>query len=364
MRGSTGCGNLTVYAGVNKVSFFVMPKPISQTQLKQIITACPDRLPRTDALEAQIKIGVGYHNKWYRSQREHWLGWIAYQEYKALEIGKDIESISARDRWRGLNCIPMMFWLAEASGVGGDHLTLAEEVAVVQAERFTCDCPQHGKALREALKWDMVEKASRGMTKASEADADEASRVAYEHLASVKSKYKKLQDRVEAQLQKRESKGVSMSTGTELEFLRIYKDFILYFNLLDTNLGLCLWHCGRYMGSDNPDKWREKSFDKKVKKVMSLVVEHSLESVFATWHKSIQDCRGFRNIVVHGQWRWRESCEKQIRYECLLSSDLGDLTIDEFRSKLVFVKDLLTTFNEIRELLDLACRKSVQQKEG
>lgn len=69
-----------------------MDKPVSQTTLKRIIEACASELPGTDALQEQIKIGVGYHNKWYRSQKEHWLGWIVFQEHKSRSNKRDIAS--------------------------------------------------------------------------------------------------------------------------------------------------------------------------------------------------------------------------------------------------------------------------------
>ena len=99
------------YLGQFALASEAMPS-LSQNQLKRIIAAAPATLPRTDALQHRIKIGVGFHNKWYRSQKEHWLGWIVFQEYSARKTQREISSILAKDRWMGLNCIPMMFgWL-------------------------------------------------------------------------------------------------------------------------------------------------------------------------------------------------------------------------------------------------------------
>ncbi len=165
---------------------------LSQNDLKQIITACPGHLPRTDALEQRIQIGVGFHNKWYRSQKEHWLGWIVFQEYKAQMSQRELSSIPAKERWRGLNCIPMMFWLAEAAGVHTDLLAEAEAIAEMEAVAKTFDCPQHGKAMRKVLPWPILETALSIAPKSSEIVATQAGREAYERLAARKSKYRRL----------------------------------------------------------------------------------------------------------------------------------------------------------------------------
>ena len=53
---------------------------IKQAELKRKITG-KEAIPlRTDDLEKRIKIGVGFHKKWYRSQKEYWLSWIVAKE--------------------------------------------------------------------------------------------------------------------------------------------------------------------------------------------------------------------------------------------------------------------------------------------
>lgn len=171
-----------------------MKKPICQTTLKRIITACPAELPRTDALQKRIKIGVGYHNKWYRSQKEHWLGWIVFQEHKAREIKRDIAAITARQRWSGLNCIPMMFWLAEAVELDNSLLDQAYGVAVEEAKVITHDCPRHGKAMRGVLAWENIEEGLAIAQQAEVLEAQEAGNSAFAYLALKLCEYRKYLD--------------------------------------------------------------------------------------------------------------------------------------------------------------------------
>lgn len=169
----------------------IKSEALSQTDLKQILTCCPDHPPRTVALERRIKIGTGFHAKWYRSQREHWLGWIVRQEYIAIESGKDVGAITARRRWSGLNCIPMMFWLAEVAGVPDEQLSEVESAARDLAQRKPHDCPEHGKGIRQVLPWKVVEQCLLRLPRATAEEATQAGLEAFTHLATFKPKYRR-----------------------------------------------------------------------------------------------------------------------------------------------------------------------------
>jgi hypothetical protein len=170
--------------------------PLSQLELKKRITLLPAHPPRAVALQERIQIGVGYHNKWYRSQKEHWLGWIVVKEYKAILKDIPLDTITARMRWSRLNCIPMMFWLAEVAGVDDDTLTEAEEAAILAAQEIPQDCPLHGKIMRQVLPWKMIEKRMIQLPSASSEEAASAGNLAFEHLASIKPKRRELKEQV------------------------------------------------------------------------------------------------------------------------------------------------------------------------
>lgn len=134
------------------------PFRISHTDLLRRVGAFPDQLPRTLALEQHIRIGAGFHGKWYASQGEHWRGWMGHKDAVLRRAGRDSATVPARVRWR-LNCAPMMFWLAEAARVEAAVLDQAEEAASRAAAVVGHDDASHGKAMRAVLPWDLVETA-------------------------------------------------------------------------------------------------------------------------------------------------------------------------------------------------------------
>ena len=86
-----------------------------------------------------------------------------------------------------------------------------------------------------------------------------------------------------------------MNTEKEIDFLRTYKDFIYYFNLLDSNIGLSIRYCLALTKPEESEKWLTKSFDKKITKVLSLAKEGGLDAEFKEWHINVEECRILRN---------------------------------------------------------------------
>ena len=164
---------------------------LSQIDLKRRIAAFPDHLPLTDTLEKRIKIGVGFNSAWYRSQREHWLGWLAAKEHEQRTLGKDPASVTAGLRWRYLNCGPMMLWLAEATGVDQTLLESATRAVIVAAKAVKTDHPSHGKAVRTVISWNPIEPALAGARAATAAQANAAAAEAFDHLASQRAEFRR-----------------------------------------------------------------------------------------------------------------------------------------------------------------------------
>lgn len=132
---------------------------LSQRELLYYIAGYPETTPRTKALERRIKIGSGFHNKWYRSQREHWLGWLVAKDGEARKKGVRSEDVWAGLRWRHLMCSPAMFWLADCAGVDERTLVMAEGAAARAANLNNMDGHPHGKLMREAISWGEVQTA-------------------------------------------------------------------------------------------------------------------------------------------------------------------------------------------------------------
>ncbi|PRY19293.1 hypothetical protein CLV78_1259 [Aliiruegeria haliotis] len=129
---------------------------VSLLELIQFIAGFPEHPPATTQLEQEIKIGTGFHNKWYRSQREHWLGWMAWQCYQQRLKGNDPSRVDAKGVWSRLKCSPLMFWLAECAGVEEDILNKATEQAKKAARINPKDGNPHGTLIREVLPWEVL----------------------------------------------------------------------------------------------------------------------------------------------------------------------------------------------------------------
>ena len=127
--------------------------------LQDMVTSLEPHPPRTVALEKRIRIGTGFHGKWYRSQKEHLQGWLVVQEAQARATGQDPATVDARGMWGRLKCSPLMFWLAEAGGVPSELLDEGEAAAVEAARERPTDGEPHGRMLREVLPWDRVAEA-------------------------------------------------------------------------------------------------------------------------------------------------------------------------------------------------------------
>ena len=156
--------------------------------LLQHIAGYPGTPPRTVALEQEIRIGTGFHGKWYRSQKEHWLGYLGYKRALWAAQGKDYDLEKAQSHWSRTHCFPMLFWLAESAGVDSVILERAESAARRVSAIIASDHPSHGKAAREELPWLVVQRAILGKEPELKiAEARSASDVAYTRLASLRA---------------------------------------------------------------------------------------------------------------------------------------------------------------------------------
>ncbi len=172
-----------------------LPQSMTIRQLKLHVAGLDANPSRTRALEQRIRIGTGFHGKWYRSQQEHMLGWLVVQEGQALKQNRDPASLDARRMWNRLKCSPLMFWLAEAADVPAADLTRAERAAEAATLINPRDGDPHGKLMREVLPWDLVAAAIRRRGDTATDDlADQAARQAFDRLTSRVSAYREYRE--------------------------------------------------------------------------------------------------------------------------------------------------------------------------
>lgn len=119
------------------------------------IRPLPEFLPRTKELETSISVGVGFDGAWYRSQKQHWLGWLA--EYSGPgAYGRQSDTIrSAELAYNRIQCAPMLFWLAEALDIDSTTLDAGFQAVVSTPKKGG---PQ-SSAFRRCLRWADIEAA-------------------------------------------------------------------------------------------------------------------------------------------------------------------------------------------------------------
>ncbi|WP_052261232.1 hypothetical protein [Ruegeria sp. ANG-S4] len=163
---------------------------LTQLELLRFVAAYHPTPPKTCQLEQKIQIGTGFHRKWYRSQREHWLGWLALKT-RDERLQEPIGEVPAKLIWNRLKCSPMMFWLAEAAGADEGLLDRAAKRAVQAAQINPKDGNPHGKLMRQVLPWQSIEDLIRsGPSPAAYEDATKAGEQSLNRLLELRPEYK------------------------------------------------------------------------------------------------------------------------------------------------------------------------------
>ncbi len=121
-------------------------------EFRHLIGNLSEHAPITEALERQQRTGAGY-GAWYRSQKEHWLGWLG--EYGGPgAYGRQSWDRDARFIYNHFQCAPGLLWLTEA--VKLKAATLAGRDAILSAGgRPATQCA----AFRRAVPWEVLEEA-------------------------------------------------------------------------------------------------------------------------------------------------------------------------------------------------------------
>ena len=136
----------------------------------------------------------------------------------------------------------------------------------------------------------------------------------------------------------------------ELQFLRTFKEYIYYFNLLERNIVYCLSYPNhRNDYSLTVDKFNKLSFDEKVRKLKRFIKRNELEDIFSKWFESVEYLRKKRNTLVHGQWDFRWWLEKPILFDIPAPiKEKGELTIEDFKKEFEVLKKAAEDFSKLR----------------
>jgi len=109
--------------------------------------------PVTDGLEAALRARDGARPVWYRTQREHWLGWLSEYDGPGYYGRATVVGRSARYAYNHVQCPGMLLWLAEAAGVPAPMLREAADAVLTAGPGPARQCA----ALRRVIAWDAVE---------------------------------------------------------------------------------------------------------------------------------------------------------------------------------------------------------------
>jgi hypothetical protein len=121
----------------------------TQELLKQIRNL-PAHMPITAALEGSLSERNMWNSgkAWYRSQKEHWIGWLSQYDGPGY-YGRKGGNRSAEFVYNHVNCPPMVLWLGEAAGVSRKRVLDAKKAALSAKPNF----PAQSAAIRSAIPW-------------------------------------------------------------------------------------------------------------------------------------------------------------------------------------------------------------------
>jgi hypothetical protein len=115
-------------------------KALSVRALRQAIASLPSDRPRITP------------GKWYRTQQEHWLGWLRDYDGPGAYGRKSQEKRDARFAYNHIVEPRMLLWLILACGVAASRVKAAREAA-----RRAPTMMQQSAAVRRLVPWDEVE---------------------------------------------------------------------------------------------------------------------------------------------------------------------------------------------------------------
>lgn len=144
---------------------------------------------------------------------------------------------------------------------------------------------------------------------------------------------------------------MKISPDAELRFLRAYKRAVSNFNILDLNMSLCLrWASLRAGKEVSIDRLLALSYDRKFKRVKSLIRKKGQEPAYQKFIRLAENCRLWRNKLVHGEWELNVYGDKDVRYHVLAPvEERGEFTHEEFEDLADMIEHTHAEFSRLRE---------------
>lgn len=95
---------------------------------------------------------------WYKTQKEHWLGWLSEYDGPGAYNRKTRSGRSAEFVYNHINCPPMLLWLAEAADVSSRKVAGAVKSALAARRSRGSHCA----VLRRIIPWSEIEQCLEG----------------------------------------------------------------------------------------------------------------------------------------------------------------------------------------------------------
>jgi len=90
---------------------------------------------------------------WYKSQKEHWRGWLLEYDGPGAYGRKTWNGRSAEYVYNHINCAPMVLWLGDACGVSRSKMKAAVRAAPKAGSNSSAQCA----AIRREVPWTLIE---------------------------------------------------------------------------------------------------------------------------------------------------------------------------------------------------------------
>lgn len=120
----------------------IVEETVSIAEFRRAIERLPSDQPRSQP-------GV-----WYRTQKEHWLGWLAEYGGPGAYGRKPGANRDARFAYNHIVCPDMLLWLIAAAGVRRELVTAAHAAAAAGGTMM-----QRAGAIRRCVPWTEVRAA-------------------------------------------------------------------------------------------------------------------------------------------------------------------------------------------------------------
>lgn len=121
--------------------------------LRGVIKNLSEHSDYSQKLEAHPLLKIN-RNPWYKSQKEHWLGWLKDYDGPGFYKRKTHAGRTAKYIYNHINCSPMLLYLPESLGVSESLVQKAFQ-AVVDANQSSM-ARQCGM-IRKVIPYDVVE---------------------------------------------------------------------------------------------------------------------------------------------------------------------------------------------------------------